>query len=84
MENKIGSLLITMLQENHELLQYMIMKFHKKVKFLFTGYKGYKTEMNLDEICLVIKHYVTSSRLKQLEENEWIVELKFEDVKKNV
>ena len=60
----------------------MIMEFCKRVKFLFTRYKGYKTEMNLNEICPVIKHYVTSSRLKQLEEDKQIVKLKFEDVKK--
>jgi len=48
----------------------MIMEFCKRVKFLFIRYKSYKTEMNLNKICPVIKHYITSLRLKQLEEDK--------------
>ena len=84
---KVGLSVMIMLQENHEgQLQYMIMEFCKKVKFLFTGYReDYKTfEMDLGRVCPVIRRYVIGSRLDQLEYDNWIIELKFEDVKKNV
>ncbi|RIA98077.1 hypothetical protein C1645_870960 [Glomus cerebriforme] len=82
--NKVGSSAIKSLQENHNnYLQYMIKEFSEKVKFLFTGqredYKSY--ELDLDEVCPVIKTYVTSEKLDQLVEDEWIIEVTFEDVK---
>ncbi|CAG8602704.1 16306_t:CDS:2 [Funneliformis mosseae] len=82
---KVGPSVMQILQESHYgQLQYMVQEFCKKVKLLFTGYReDYKTfDMDLDEVCPVVKQYVTGSKLDKLEEDEWIVELKFEDVKK--
>ncbi|GBC14279.2 hypothetical protein GLOIN_2v1855381 [Rhizophagus irregularis DAOM 181602=DAOM 197198] len=82
---KIGSTVLTLLEENHYgELQYMVKEFCKKVKFLFTGNKEeYKTvELDLEYVCPIIKQYVTGDKLEQLEEDEWIIELKFEDVKR--
>src|SRR5437764_7220168 len=54
------------------------------VKLLFTVNKDdYKTfELDLDEVCPVIKQYVSNNKKEQLEDDEWIVELKFENVKR--
>jgi hypothetical protein len=82
---KVGPSAIQVLQENHYgQLQYMVQEFCKRVKLLFTGIKqDYKTfELDLDEVCPVIKQYVSDDKREQLEEDEWIVELTFEDVKK--
>src|ERR1051325_2083222 len=84
-EEKFGSTAIQMIREHHnEQLQYMIDTFCRNVKFLFTGeWQNYKTyELDLEEFCPVIKQYVTGEILDQLEEDEWIIEFKFEDVKK--
>jgi hypothetical protein len=81
---KVGTSAIQIVEENHYgQLQYMVQEFHKRVKFLFTGNKEYRTfELDLDEVCPVIKQYVHGDKKEQLEEDEWIVDLKFEDVKK--
>jgi hypothetical protein len=82
---KIGPSVLTLLQESHYgQLQYMVQEFCRKVKLLFTGVKEeYKTfELDIDDVCPVIKQYVTGDKLEQLEEDEWIIEIKFEDVKK--
>ncbi|CAB4408730.1 unnamed protein product [Rhizophagus irregularis] len=82
---KIGPSVLTLLQENHYgQLQYMVQEFCKKVKLLFTGNKEeYKSfELDLEDVCPIIKQYVTGDKLEQLEEDEWIIELKFEDVKR--
>ncbi|PKK57857.1 hypothetical protein RhiirC2_871727 [Rhizophagus irregularis] len=82
---KIGPTVLTLLQENHYGdIQYMVQEFCKKVKCLFTGNKEeYKTfELDLEDFCPIIKQYVTGDKLEQLEEDEWIIELKFEDVKR--
>jgi len=82
---EVGSSAIQLLQENHYgQLQYMVYEFRNKVKHLFTGNKqDYKTfELDLDEVCPVIKQYVRDDKREQLEDNEWIVELKFENVKR--
>ncbi|CAB4441971.1 unnamed protein product [Rhizophagus irregularis] len=82
---KIGPSVLTLLQENHHEQQlYMVQEFCKKVKFLFTGNKEeYKTfELDLEYVCPIIKQYVTGDKLEQLEEDEWIIDIKFEDVKR--
>ncbi len=82
---KVGPSAITMLQENHYgQLQYMVQEFCKKVKLLFTGNKAdFKTyELDLEDVCPVIKQYVTGDKEEQLEEDEWIIEIQFDDVKK--
>ncbi|GBB86774.1 hypothetical protein RclHR1_01320009 [Rhizophagus clarus] len=82
---KIGHQALRLLQENHYgQLQYMVQEFCRKVKLLFTGVKEeYKTfELDLEEVCPIVKQYVTDDKKEQLEDDEWIIELKFEDVKK--
>ncbi|RGB42798.1 hypothetical protein C1646_682474 [Rhizophagus diaphanus] len=82
---KIGPSVLTLLQEKHHgQLLYMVQEFCKKVKFLFTGNKKeYKTfELDLDDVCPIIKQYVTGDKLEQLENDDWIIELKFVDVKR--
>ncbi|RIA97899.1 hypothetical protein C1645_751090 [Glomus cerebriforme] len=82
---KVGPSVMRVLQDNHYgQLQYMVQDFCKKVKLLFTGvkeeYKSY--ELDLDDVCPVMKQYVTGDKLDQLEEDEWIIEVSFEEVKR--
>ncbi|RGB36478.1 hypothetical protein C1646_814007 [Rhizophagus diaphanus] len=82
---KIGPTVLTLLHENHyDKLQYVVQEFLKNVKKVFTGNKEeyISFELDLDDVCPIIKQYVTGDRLEQLEEDKWIIELKFEDVKR--
>ncbi|CAB5390954.1 unnamed protein product [Rhizophagus irregularis] len=79
---KVGQSAVDLLRENNY-SQYIIQEFCRRVKFPFTGRKKDFNPYNLDleELCPVIKQYVTGSELDEMEEEEWTIELKFEDVK---
>src|ERR1043166_9670452 len=81
---KVGTSAIQLLQANNSgQLQYMVQKFCTRVKFLFTGNKEeYETyELDLDEVCPVIKQYITGENFEQLDDNDWIIEIIFGHVK---
>ncbi|CAG8593942.1 12166_t:CDS:2 [Funneliformis caledonium] len=81
---KVGQSAIKMLTENHySQLQYMVQEFCRRVKIPFTGQQKDFTpyDLDLEELCPVIKQYVKGSERNMMEEAEWCVELKFEDVK---
>ncbi|GBC00596.1 hypothetical protein RclHR1_03900013 [Rhizophagus clarus] len=83
---KVGQSAIKLLRNNHySQLQYIIQEFCRRVKFPFTGKKEdfdlKQFNLDLDELCPVIKQYVKGPELVEMEEEEWTIELKFEDVK---
>ncbi|CAG8690790.1 3535_t:CDS:2, partial [Acaulospora colombiana] len=84
MKRHVGDQTIKILEEQHYgQLQYMVQEFCRRVKLPFTGNpEEFKIfELDLEEVCPVIKQYVMGSYKEKLEENEWIVELDFESVK---
>ncbi|GBB94068.1 hypothetical protein RclHR1_22870002 [Rhizophagus clarus] len=83
--DKVGSSAINLVKDKHYgQLQYMIQEFCRRVKLPFNGQKDdFKPfDLDLEEYCPVIKQYVKGSELDQMEEVEWVIELKFEDVKR--
>jgi len=83
--SKVGSSAINLVRNKYYgQLQYMIQEFCRRVKIPFTGQKKdfIPFDLDLEEFCPVIKQYVKGSERDQMEEVEWVVELKFEDVKR--
>ncbi|CAG8701275.1 6424_t:CDS:2 [Acaulospora morrowiae] len=84
MKRHIGDQTMNILEEQHYgQLQYMVQEFCRRVKLLFTGNpEEFKIfELDLEEVCPVVKQYVTGSYKEKLEDDEWIIELDFESVK---
>ncbi|RIA97895.1 hypothetical protein C1645_210153 [Glomus cerebriforme] len=84
LEIKVGEFAISRLKETHYgQYQYLIQEFCRSVKLPFTGvredYKIY--ELDIEQICPLLKQCVTGSKKKRLEDDEWIIDLGFEDVK---
>ncbi|RIA97407.1 hypothetical protein C1645_814119 [Glomus cerebriforme] len=81
---KVGLSAIDLFRSNHyDQFQYMVKKFCERVKFQFTGQQKDFNPPDLDfyELCPAIEQYVKDSEREQLENQDWIIELKFEDVK---
>ncbi|GES81280.1 hypothetical protein GLOIN_2v1470314 [Rhizophagus clarus] len=85
LELKVGESAISSLKENHyEKYQYLIQEFCRNVKLHFTGieeeYKNY--ELDIEQSCPILKKYITGSKKRRLEDDEWNIELGFDDIKK--
>ncbi|RIA82063.1 hypothetical protein C1645_789124, partial [Glomus cerebriforme] len=85
LERKVGSSAISFVRENHYCqLQYMIQEFCRKVKMKFTGVQSEfeNIELELDELCPVLEQYCKGEYRDNMEEVDWTINLKFDDVKK--
>ncbi|CAG8751287.1 29224_t:CDS:2 [Gigaspora margarita] len=83
-EDSIGDSAVNLLYENYySQLQYMVQEFCRHVKLPFTGIrKDFKTyELDIKEVCPVLKQYVTRTSKVKLEKDDWIINLEYEDVK---
>ncbi|PKC14288.1 hypothetical protein RhiirA5_350526 [Rhizophagus irregularis] len=81
---KVGHSAIKLLKENnYGQLQYIVQEFCRRIKFPFTGKEADFKPFNLDleDLCPVIKQYVKGSERNEMEEEEWTIELKFGDIK---
>ncbi|CAB5203894.1 unnamed protein product [Rhizophagus irregularis] len=84
LSRKVGPSAIDLVRKNHySQLQYMIQEFSRRVKFSFTGQQEdfMPFELDLYELCPVIRQYIKDSELDKMEVNEWCIELNFDDVK---
>ncbi|CAB4459941.1 unnamed protein product [Rhizophagus irregularis] len=70
-------------EENSMGLQFITKQFSRRVKFSFTGQQEdfMPFELDLYELCPVIRQYIKDSELDKMEVNEWCIELNFDDVK---
>ncbi|CAG8543483.1 11168_t:CDS:2 [Funneliformis mosseae] len=81
---KVGSSALSMVRTNHySQLQYMVQEFCRRIKIQFTGKESdfQPYDMDLKELCPVIKQYSKGVEFENMEEEEWTVELTFDDVK---
>src|SRR6266536_1590057 len=84
LSRKLGQSAINLLRENnYGQMQYMIQQFCQKLKFHFTGNrKDFDTfEFDIEEICPVLKQYCKDDIKEQMRENDWIIDITFEDLK---
>ena len=77
LEKQIGSSAMRMLDEKHYAqLQYLVQEFCSTVKFELDGNSNFGTkEMDLEEVCPVLKQYVTGDMRDNMEEQEWMIQL---------
>ncbi|RIA82054.1 hypothetical protein C1645_809788 [Glomus cerebriforme] len=81
---KVGESALKQVKEKHySQLQYMVQDFCRRVKIPFNGEsKNFQPpEMDLKKLCPILQQYVKGSKLDEMEEIEWIVELTYDDVK---
>ncbi|CAG8503839.1 32560_t:CDS:2, partial [Racocetra persica] len=84
LKRRVGDSAISLLHENHYgQLQYMVQEFCRRVKLPFTGNKkDFKTfELDIEEVCPVLKQYVSETTKIKLDKDDWIIDLEFENVK---
>ncbi|CAG8499243.1 18049_t:CDS:2 [Racocetra fulgida] len=84
MKLKVGESAMNSLETHrYGQFQYMVQEFCRRVKLPFTGNKeDFKIfDLDIEELCPMLKQYVTGAERERLEKDEWIIELKFEDVK---
>jgi hypothetical protein len=84
LETKVGTSAIELLRKkNYNQFQYMVQEFCRHVKLLFNGEKSsFKTyELDLDEVCPAIKQFVSEPYQDKLDDEDWVVELNYRDVK---
>ncbi|RIA97904.1 hypothetical protein C1645_751117 [Glomus cerebriforme] len=81
---KLGESTINLLKENnYGQMQYMIQQFCQKLKFHFTGDRSdFNTfEFDIEEICPVLKQYCKDDIKEKMEDNDWIIDINFEELK---
>jgi molecular chaperone DnaK (HSP70) len=84
LSRKLGEPTIKLLRENnYNQMQFMIQQFCQKCKFHFTGNQNdYNPfEFDIEEICPVLKQYCKADVKEKMEENDWIIDINFEDLK---
>src|SRR4051812_17175845 len=79
----LGHSAIDNLREQHyKQLQYMVQKFCRQAKFLFTGDdKNFHFELDLFDTACDLQQYVTGDAEKLMEDKQWVVDIKFQDIK---
>ncbi|GES96669.1 hypothetical protein GLOIN_2v1486447 [Rhizophagus clarus] len=85
LRKKLGNDAIKQLMENHYgQFQYMVQNFFcQKVKLPFTGNReDYDTyELDIERVAPILITYVGKEIREIMEENEWIIDIRFEDIK---
>jgi hypothetical protein len=80
----LGDRAIDLLKDNHYgQMQYMIQEFGRHAKIPFTGDKSEFTsyEIDLEDIVPVVMQYVTEEVQEKMEENDWVIEFGYDDIK---
>ncbi|CAB4400866.1 unnamed protein product [Rhizophagus irregularis] len=84
LRRKLGESTINLLKENnYGQMQYMIQQFCQKSKFHFTGnindFNSY--EFDIEENCPILKQYCNDEIKEKMEDDDWIIDINFEDIK---
>ncbi|CAB4408743.1 unnamed protein product [Rhizophagus irregularis] len=84
LSRRLGKSTINLLKENnYGQMQYMIQQFCQKSKFHFTGDRNDfdSFEFDIEEICPILKQYCKDDIKEKMEDNDWIIDINFEDIK---
>src|ERR1044072_2522594 len=84
LREKLRTRAIDLLIENHyDQYQYLIQEFCRSVKIPFTGDDmEFNYELDIEENAPVLLQYVSNETKEIMEENEWVIDIKYDDVKK--
>ncbi|RIA97903.1 hypothetical protein C1645_732031 [Glomus cerebriforme] len=84
LNRKLGESTMNSFRENnYGQMQYMIQQFCQKLKFHFTGNQSDfdPFEFDIEEICPVLKQYCEDDIKETMEDDDWIIDIYFEDLK---
>ena len=83
LERRVGTSALNLLRENHYgQLQYMVQEFCQRVKIPFSGdHTGFNYELDLEENAPIISKYISKETEEIMEKNEWLIDIKYSDVK---
>jgi len=84
LSRKLGESAINLLRENnYGQMQYMIQQFCRQLKFGFTGNRNDFDlfEFDIEENCPVLKQYCKDDIKEKMEQDDWIIDINFEDLK---
>ncbi|CAB5180921.1 unnamed protein product [Rhizophagus irregularis] len=84
LSRKLGESTMNLLRENnYGQMQYVIQQFCQKLKFHFTGNQNEfdPYEFDIEEICPVLIQYCNDNIKEEMEENDWVIDINFEDIK---
>ncbi|CAB4446503.1 unnamed protein product [Rhizophagus irregularis] len=84
LKHKVGSSAINLFSEKHKpQLQYLQSVFERELFIVFTGdqSKFITFELDLEEYCPSLMQYIEGEYRDNMIENDWVIELKFDDVK---
>src|SRR4051794_25756140 len=84
LSRKLGESAINLLRENnYGQMQYMIQQFCRQLKFDFTGNRDdFDTfEFDIEENCQVLKQYCKDDIKEKMEDDDWVININFEDLK---
>jgi molecular chaperone DnaK (HSP70) len=84
LREKLGTRAIDLLIENHYgQYQCLIQEFCRRVKIPFKGNnKRFHYELDIDENAPILLQYVSEETKKIMEKNEWLIDIKYNDIKK--
>ncbi|GES97238.1 hypothetical protein GLOIN_2v1783276 [Rhizophagus clarus] len=79
----LGHSAIDNLRENHyKQLQYMVQKFCRQAKFLFTGDdRNFSYDLDIVDTARDLRQYVTGDAETLMEENEWLIQFNYNEIK---
>jgi molecular chaperone DnaK (HSP70) len=83
LRERLGTRAIDLLIENHYgQLQYMVQEFCRRVKEPFTGDNTeFRYDLDIEENAPVLLQYVSGEVREIMEEDEWLIEITYNDVK---
>ncbi|GES81267.1 hypothetical protein GLOIN_2v1502209 [Rhizophagus clarus] len=84
LSRKLGESTINLLRENnYGQMQHIIQQFCQNSKFHFTGNRNEFDffEFDIEEICPILKQYCKDDIKEKMEDNDWIIDVNFEDLK---
>ncbi|EXX70473.1 hypothetical protein RirG_087050 [Rhizophagus irregularis DAOM 197198w] len=79
----LGHFAIDKLKENHyKQLQYMVQKFCRQAKFLFTGEdRNFKYELDILDTARELQQYVTGDAKELMESKQWLININYNEIK---
>ncbi|CAG8738605.1 10066_t:CDS:2 [Rhizophagus irregularis] len=81
---RLGTCAIDLLKENnYSHLQYMIQVFRERIMEPFTGDNmEFQNVLDIDEVSPNLPQYVSEETREIMKENEWLIDIKYNDIKK--
>src|SRR5437764_2700358 len=83
LREKLGTRAIDLLIENHYgQFQYLVQDFCRRAKIPFSGDMEFLYQLDIEENAPILMQIVSEEIREIMEENEWLINIKYNDIKK--